>query len=459
MSELSGEKLNKSESIQKSIESILATVKECNSNITDIREPQKDLQDVAQKKMDEIGENRGRPLFYPYIGSGSGQGALVELQDGSVKLDLINGIGIHILGHSHPKILEASLKAAISDVTVQGNLQPNDEYYKMGEKLVQLAKKKSHLQHAWITTSGSMANEIALKISRQKNTPARMVVAMKDAFAGRSTMMTEIGDNPAHAVGQPQYGEVLRLPFYDKNDPQSSEKSLRMLKEHVAKHEGQISAMVFEPIQGEGGFRVAPREFFVPMLEFCKEKGIAIWLDEVQTFCRTGEFFAYETLGLGEYVDILTLAKTAQVAATLYTSEYNPKPGLIAGTFAGSSVALASGRAALDVLSDGTYMGQSGRVHAIHAKFTEVFNGLIEGSCKGLLEDAGGIGLMVAVTPFGGEKDKVMSLLKVMYKNGLMAFACGHGPYRLRFLVPATITDSEIQLAGKILEKSILEMK
>ena len=120
--------------------------------------------------------------------------------------------------------------------------------------------------------------------------------------------------------------------------------------------EGQISIFGFEPIQGEGGFNVAPYEYFAPMLDFCREKGIAVWADEVQTFCRTGEFFAYEKLGIGEFIDICTIAKTAQVATTLYTSEYNPKPGLIAGTFSGSSVALSAGCEVLSVLEEEGYV-------------------------------------------------------------------------------------------------------
>ena len=458
MPKLSGHKIRQSEVVDKAVSSLVQEIQGINEAINGVREPSPEHEGNAKKIMDEIGANRGRELFYPYVGSGAGRGAMVELEDGSVKLDLINGIGIHLLGHSHPELIRAGLKAALTDIVIQGNLQANQEYYLMGKKLTDLAKRKSRLRHAWITTSGSMANEIALKISRQKKSPARMVLAMKDAFAGRTTMMTEIGDNPAHGVGQPKYNEVLRLPFYDGKDPQSAEKTLRQLKEHVAKNEGNISAMVFEPIQGEGGFRVAPREFFVPLLEFCRSKGIAVWLDEVQTFCRTGEFFAFETLGLGEYVDIVSVAKVAQVGATLYTPEYNPQAGLIAGTFAGSSVALATGCKVLDIMSDG-YMGPTGRIQQIHKKFVSVFDQMINGSCKGILEDAGGIGLMVAVTPFGGDKDKVNKLLKVLYKNGMIAFSCGHGPYRLRFLVPAVITDREIELAGTILEKSLLEMK
>ena len=76
-----------------------------------------------KQKIELIGRLRGRPLFFPYIGSGAGNGALVELADGSVKYDFITGIGVHYMGHGHPKILEASVDAAMEDIVMQGNLQ------------------------------------------------------------------------------------------------------------------------------------------------------------------------------------------------------------------------------------------------------------------------------------------------------------------------------------------------
>jgi acetylornithine/N-succinyldiaminopimelate aminotransferase len=301
-----------------------------------------------------------------------------------------------------------------------------------------------------------MANETALKLSRQKNSPARMVLGFKNAFAGRSTMMAEVTDNPAYKQGLPDYHELLRIPFYDKRDPQSGDKTLRALKEHVAKHDNNISVFGFEPMLGEGGYQAATNEFFVPLLEFCKEKGIAVWADEVQTFTRTGEMFAFETLGIGKYIDLCTIAKTAQIGATLYTEAYNPKPGLIAGTFSGTTSALTAGMEVLDMLQDG-FLGPKGRVMDIHKKFIAMLNDLNATTCKGLLTDAGGMGLMMAVTPYEGKKEQVDNLLKRMFNNGLIAFPCGKEPVRVRFLVPAIIQDEDIEVARKIIERSVLE--
>src|SRR5690606_9615914 len=139
-------------------------------------------------------------------------------------------------------------------------------------------------------------------------------------------------------------------------------KTLRLLKEHVAKHEGNVGVYSFEPVQAEGGVNVAPREFFLPLLDFCKEKGIHICLDEVQTFACTGQFFAFDTLNIGSYVDVCTIAKTAQNGATFFTEEMNPKPGLIAGTFSGSTPSLRAGLEILEMLDNEGYMGPEGKI-------------------------------------------------------------------------------------------------
>ncbi len=443
--------------IHQHIDELVAETQKKSAHLGQIQQPTQ--KESGADWVQRAGESRGRPLFYPYVGTGNGYGCYVELTDGSVKLDLINGIGVHILGHSHPKLQKASLTAALSDVVVQGNLQPNKEYTLLLEKITEIASRNSKLKHAWLTTSGSMSGEIALKIARQKTNGARHIIAMDNAFAGRSTMMAEITDNLAFKQGQPDYNEVLRVPFYDSADPESSKKSLEIFKSHLEKHKGDISCFTFEPMQGEGGYNVAPREFFVPMLELCKSSGIPVWFDEVQTFCRTGHFFAFETLCLSEYVDICTVAKSLQTAATIYTPELNPKPGLVSGTFAGSSVALASALTVLNELDQNDYMGAEGKINQIHKKFIAMLNRLNTTSCKGLLRDAAGLGLMVAVIPLDGTKPTMIALAKKLFENGLMCFGCGRGPFKLRFLLPAVLTDEDIERAGTILEKTILEMK
>jgi len=457
MAQLIGHQIQEDPHIQKMITDLVGEVAKKNSQIAGVREANPEWKESAKKEIDRTGAIRGRPLAYPYVGSGAGQGAYVELEDGSVKLDLINGIGIHLFGHGHPRVMQAAVRGALSDIVNQGNLQPNREYSRFLEKLVGLAGKRSRLKYGWLSTCGTMANESALKITRQKRSPARMVLCFKNAFAGRSTMMAELTDNPSFKVGLPEYNEMLRLPWYDKNDPDSIEKTLNVMKEHVAKHGANISTFVFEPMLGEGGFMPAPREFFVPLCEFAKSQKIPIWVDEVQTFSRTGEMFAFETLGLGEYVDLCTIAKTAQVGVTLYTEEMNPAPGLIAGTFSGATAALSAGYEILDMLENDNYLGPQGRIMDIHRKFIAMLNELNETTCKGKIQDAAGMGLMIAFTPLDGKKETVEKLVKSFFAKGLFGYYCGKGPVRVRFLVPAVLKDSDIQVAKKIIEAAILE--
>lgn len=452
-----GQQIRDSESIQQLVQRLVSEVTKISGQISGVRAPVEPLMAQGQAIIDRTGKVRGRPLYYNYVGSGAGRGPYVELADGSVKLDLINGIGIHLMGHGHPEVTAAAVRGALSDIVNQGNLQPNFEYTEFLEKLTGWASKHSRLKYGWLATCGTMANENALKICRQKRTPARMILAFRNAFAGRSTLMAELTDNPAYKDGLPDYAEILRLPFYDKKNPRSAELSLQAMKEAVGDHPEKICCFTFEPMQGEGGYNAAPREFFIPMLDFCREKKIPIWLDEVQTFSRTGYMFAFETLCIAEYVDVCTIAKTAQVGATLYTEEFNPRPGLIAGTYSGATAALSAGCEVLDILERGNFFGPKGRIQEIHQKFISGLQSLSAGSCKGKLHDPGGMGLMIAVTPFEGKKEQVEALLKKLFHRGLMAFSCGKDPVRIRFLVPAIIEDRDIDVALEIFGKAVAE--
>lgn len=451
------EEMGNQPAVEKAIDQLVALASGRSESLKGIQPPKTERKQAYNDLLAEYAKVRGRGLFYNYVGSGCGRGPYVELLDGSVKIDFINGIGVHIFGHSHPTVMKACVRASLSDILMQGHLQMNNEYLELCQSVLSLAKG-SRFVHSWISCSGSMANENALKMARQKHSPARKIVAMKDAFAGRTTMMAEVTDNPKYKEGLPNYNEVLRVPFYDKNDPQSSSKSLETLRKHIAENPKDISCFSFEPMLGEGGFKMAPREFFIPLFEECRKAGIAIWADEVQTFLRTGQPFAFQTLGFAEYIDICTIAKTVQCGITLFTEEYNPKPGLIAGTFAASTPSLASGHAIIEEMRSGNYFGPHGKIAEIHREFISLLQGLCAGSCKGLLADPEGMGLMIAVTPFDGDAVKINKLLMVMFDKGLIAFGCGKSPFRLRFLVPAVVNKGDLAVATKILEESILEI-
>ncbi|MCZ0932565.1 MAG: aminotransferase class III-fold pyridoxal phosphate-dependent enzyme [Oligoflexia bacterium] len=432
------------------IEQITAQIQEKSLRLTEPKAPDTSKKEEYSHFLKSIAELRGRPLYYPYLSAGIGHGPLVQLLDGSVKLDFVCGIGPHILGHSHPELIKSALQGALEDTVQQGHLLMGPIYLKVLEKLIEIAGKNSRLSYAWLAPSGTMANENALKVIRQKKQGVRKILAFERAFAGRSLMMCEITDNPSVKQGLPSYNEVLRVPFC----PDNPDKALQILKRHWEAEKENIACFIMELMQGDGGCFLATRDFFAPLLEFCKSKEIAVWFDEVQTFGRSGAFFAFEKLNLGEYVDVCTIGKALQMSASLWTKEYNPKPGLVSGTFSSSSSSLHSALTALNVLE--TYI-KEGRIEKIHQAWKERLEVLEKES---LLSQIEGWGLMWGATPATSQPDQVSQLLQILFKKGLICFSCGQGDIkRLRFLLPAVVEEKQLDQALSILRAGLLELK
>ena len=445
-----------SRSTESLIESMASARQRQAKGISAIRPPDPEKSESYKKLLKQIKNLRGRELFYPYVSSGLGNGPFVQLADGSVKLDFICNIGAHILGHSHFEALRAALRGALEDAAMQGHLQISSIYKEVLDRLLSLAGRTSRLAHCWLCPSGSMANENALKAIRQKKgESARLIVAFEGAFAGRTGLMASITDNPLVREGIPYYSESLRIPFFSK--ARGGDEALQALKRHWKERGPEIACFMAELMQGDGGCRRAPREFFLPLFEFCRQKGIAVWIDEVQTFARSGEFFAFEKLGLGSYVDVCTVGKALQMSASLWTEEYNPRPGLVAGTFAASSASFHTALAILNFLESGGYMGESGKISQIYESWIKRLNRLRE---KNLLSEIEGWGLMTGATPLEGRPEQVSRLLQLLFQKGLICFSCGHGKKRrLRFLLPAVAGESHLDMAFDILKESLLQLR
>ena len=432
------------------IEYLVSQVEDESKTLTEAKAGDTNKKQEYEAYLKSVGDLRGRPLYYPYLSSGLGNGALVQLLDGSVKIDFVCGIGPHILGHSHPELIKASLYGALEDTVMQGNLLMGKVYLKVLQKLIEVSSKNSKLAHAWFAPSGTMANENALKVIRQKKQGARKILAFERAFAGRSIMMCEITDNPVIKQGLPSYDEVLRVPF----SPHDSSQALKVLKQHWETEKDNISCFIMELMQGDGGYFLAKRDFFVPLLEFCKSKGIAIWFDEVQTFGRSGNFFAFEKLNLGEYADVCTIGKALQMSASLWTKEYNPKPGLVSGTFSSSSSSMHSALAVLNILEDQI---EKGHIDKVHKAWEERLQELEKES---LISQIEGWGLMWGATPVTNQPKQVSQLLQILFEKGLICFSCGQGDIkRLRFLLPSVVTEQNLDQALSILRAGILELK
>jgi 4-aminobutyrate aminotransferase-like enzyme len=443
--------------VAESIDRIVEELRRHQSAITGARPAQAGLNEQYEDYLQRVAAYKAKPPLYPYVGSGLGNGPLVELADGSVKWDMINGIGVHMFGHSDPDLVATALRAAISDTVMQGNLQFNHDSTEFAELLLEEAGKSSNLKHAFLANSGAMANESALKVCFQKNHPAPRVIAFEHCFMGRSTTLAQIGDSAAGRVGIPLNVMVDYMPFFDREHSDHSIKYAQWhLSEYLKRYPGQHAVFVMELVQGEGGFNIAPREFFEPLMKLCKENNIAIWIDEVQTFGRNESMFYFDQLGLGEYVDVVTIGKMSQACACLYTEEYAPKPGLLSGTFVASTVALNVGRRVLERLRDGGYYGQDGKNAQLQKAFRHHAEALVKkhpewfptvphhlGGEITVSPHFGGVGGMMRFTPFAGDKTKINRLMHVLFEEGVICFSCGHGPFHIRFLPPVGVMKPE----------------
>lgn len=456
-----GQRLRQSPAVKAAIDTLVREARAASAHLTDARPPNPGLRESYEAMMKRAAETRGRGLLYPYLGSGLGRGALVELADGSVKWDMICGIGVHFFGHSEPDLIGEAAASSLDDTVKHGNLQSNMEAYEFAETLLREARKESRLRHAYISTSGAMANENAIKVCYQKHAPASRVIAFRDCFMGRSVTMCQIGDTAEYRQGVPLSTLVDYMPFFDQAaaDREGLARHIDLavlhLRQLLDRYPGQHACFIFELVQGEGGFNVGHRDFFKALMDVCREKKVAIWDDEIQTFGRTRRMFAYEMFGLGEYVDVFCVGKMTQACATLFTEEYNPKPGLLSGTFTGEGLSFRVGRRIIEKLRDGAFYdapdGREGAFAKHHTAFREQVAALkarhpslfpeVRDALGHVVDPVGGVGGMMRFTPFGGKRDRINAACKACFDEGVILFSCGHGPYHLRMLPPLPVFD------------------
>jgi 4-aminobutyrate aminotransferase-like enzyme len=400
----------------------------------------------------QVGRLRGRPLPFPALLGRSGGGARVQLADGTVKLDFIGGIGVAALGHADRDLLATAVAAAAADTVFQGHLHPGPEYLQLSRALLKHAGKR--LKHVWLAVSGAMANENALKMILQKHEPADRIVLFEGGFAGRTTTLAELTDRPAYRRGLPLRGNALYVPFHDPDDPDSTARTLDALDAHLQRYPGRIAAMLFELVLGEGGIETAPRAFFAALMERCKEAGLAVWVDEVQTFARTGELFAFRTLELDEWVDVVTCGKALQGSATLFRKAYNPGPGLVSGTFAGSTVGMAVAARLIERLESEGYLGPEGRVAVLERRLERRFE-MLTAALPRAVGRRSGIGAMQAFVPFDGSAEAAGAVVAACFEEGLLVFGAGAAPSKVRMLLPLNVTDEELEAGFTMLEKAL----
>jgi 4-aminobutyrate aminotransferase-like enzyme len=255
----------------------------------------------------------------------------------------------------------------------------------------------------------------------------------------------------------PSMLSVDYIPFFDPSRPAESIRiSFEHLERHLERYPGQHAAMIFELILGEGGFYAGSRDFFATLMDILKRHSITVLVDEIQTFSRTTELFAFQHFGLDDFVDVITVGKSAQVCATLFTEEYNPRPGLLSQTFISSTSELFAAKVIIRGLMAGDYFGTDGKIARFHDHFEKHLNGIAERHL-GLVTGPYGIGAMIAFTPFEGDPDKVKRLIHALFNAGVISFYAGHDLSRVRFLIPVgAVTFEDIDAVALIVEETLM---
>lgn len=456
-----GTALLEDERIKKAKEEILNVLKEYSSRISEVKAANAELKQNYDELLKEFEQNRGGKLFYNYLSSGIGNGALVELMDGSVKYDFITGIGVHYFGHSNPGVVAAELDAALIGPTMSGNLQQNIDSPRLYKLILEGANKNgAGFDSVFLTTAGVMANENALKMVFQKRAPASRVFAFEKCFTGRTLAISNITDKAAYRQGLPKTLDVSYIPFYDEKDHDGSiKRAVEVLRAQLNRYPGQYAAFFMELIQGEGGYWPGHKDFFMALIEECKKHDISVIADEVQTFMRTTELFAFQYFGLDKHVDLVTIGKNAQVCGTLYRNDHKPGPGLISGTFTSPASAINAGYYIIKEIINGGYLGADGKIMKMHHYFTGKLKELHQ-KYPELIEGPWGLGAMIGMTVYKGNADKSKAFTVKLFDNGVLSFMAGGNPTRVRFLLPiGSVTEKDIDGAASIIEKTLLEVK
>lgn len=420
-------------------------------NIKEIRPTNPQLKKHYESMLENFANYRGAKLWFPYIGSGIGNGALVELADGSVKYDFINGIGPHFFGHSHPEVIDACIDAALSDTVMSGNIQQNADTIELTELLI---KQSKVLDHCFLTTTGAMANENAFKLIFQNKYPANRILAFDRCFMGRTLIMSQVTDRAIYREGLPLNLYVDYVPYYDANDPiGSTAHAVATLERHLKRYPKQYAMMCFELIQGDGGFYTGSKEFFLAIIKVLKENNITVFIDEVQTFGRTPSLYAFQHFGLQDYVDVVTVGKLSQVCATLFTKKFKPLPGLLSQTFTSSTSSIRAGTRMINSLINRGFYGPNGKIQQLSTYFMGKLEALAS-KYPHLVQGPFGMGAMIAFTPFNGESERVVKFVMDLFDEGVMTFITGHSPVRIRFLAPfGVVTFQDIDKVMEIVEK------
>jgi 4-aminobutyrate aminotransferase len=397
------------------------------------------------------------------------ENALLWDVEGRRYIDFAGGIAVMNTGHRHPRIIAAIQRQLERFTHTCYQVVPYEGYVELAEKLNALTPGAFAKKTAFFST-GAEAIENAVKIARAA-TRRSGVIAFSGAFHGRSMFAVSLTGKvvPYKAGFGPFPPEVYHAPFpcHCASLDEVKKGVQTIFKADI--EPSRVAAIVFEPVQGEGGFNVIQTAAVKWLRELCDEHGIVLIADEVQTgFGRTGTLFAMERFEreLGVTADILVSAKS--LAAGLPLSAVTgraeimdaPAPGGLGGTYAGNPVAIAAAHAVIDVMAEERLPERGERLGNALKTVLDAMRADVP-----QIADVRGLGAMVAVEfnravagQPGTEPDpdftkKVQALA---LERGLILLTCGVNANVVRFLFPLTIEDAVFDEAISLLRQSLL---
>ncbi|MDO9435627.1 4-aminobutyrate--2-oxoglutarate transaminase [Hydrogenophaga sp.] len=361
-------------------------------------------------------------------------------------IDFAGGIAVLNTGHVHPKV-QAAIAAQLQRFTHSCyQVVPYTEYVALAERINAIVPIQGPVKTAFFST-GAEAIENAMKIARS-STGRSGIIAFGGAFHGRSMFSVALTGKvqPYKAGFGPFPPEIYHVPFPSEG---TSLDDTKHAVEQLFKCDiepSRVAAIVFEPVQGEGGFNVIQKEAVQWLRTLCDQHGILLVADEVQTgFARTGKMFAMEHFGV--HPDLMTLAKSMAGGTTLSAVcgktaiMDGPAPGGLGGTYAGNPLAIAAAHAVLDVMAEEQLPARAQKLGDQLLRHLDT-----KRTAYKRMGEVRGLGAMVAcefVDPATGAPDAETTKRVQMaaLARGLLLLTCGVHGNVIRFLFPLTIED------------------
>jgi 4-aminobutyrate aminotransferase/(S)-3-amino-2-methylpropionate transaminase len=416
--------------------------------------------EVPGPKSREIVERKERviakpmSLYFPIVAA-EGRGSTLTDVDGNTYIDFTGGVGCLNVGHAHPKVVEAVQEQAARFLHTDFTMIPYEVCVTLAERLLAVAPFSGPAKAAFFN-AGTEAVENSVKFARAY-TGRPAVIGFEGGFHGRTLLSLTLTSktHPYKAGLGPFAPEVYHVPFPNAYRGVSSADALAALERAFVTQVAveTVAAIVLEPVQGEGGFIVAPKEFVVGVREICDRHGIVLIADEVQTgFGRTGRMFAMEHFGVEP--DLMTVAKSIAaglpLSGVLGKAEIMDAPGdsAVGGTFVGNPVAQAAALAVLDVFEEEGLVERAERIgETIRGRM------LAWQERHPQIGDVRGLGAMLALEYVRDPATKepapelATRVAEEAAQRGLLLLKAGTYSNCNRVLCPLVITDSELDEA------------